>query len=310
MSFATPTATGAMPPPTLTGNRDAVSPASTRTAGGKKSDIASPTRNARRDADRFIPSSRASRPNDATGSSDPSRSNGPSRANDPSRPNDASDPARASQTQADETSTGPAAPRDATGEELSKEEQQQVEELRARDREVRQHEQAHKAAAGQYATSGPTYSFQQGPDGRRYAVGGEVGIDTSKAETPEATIRKMQQVRRAALAPAEPSAQDRRVAARATQTASAARAELAEQRRAERSGENEPSERGDRPAESAQDNDAVDAAPATPRTSTDDQEPASDMITNETTEPAGFAISGSARLSERASAGRLVNIIA
>lgn len=112
----------------------------------------------------------------------------------------------------------------------SSEEYAQIKALQARDSEVRAHEQAHLAVAGQYATSGPTYSYQNGPDGKQYAIGGEVGIDVSAvAGDPAATIAKMQVVQRAAMAPAEPSGQDIRVAAQAGQTASAARAELASQ---------------------------------------------------------------------------------
>lgn len=111
--------------------------------------------------------------------------------------------------------------------ELTDEERQQVEQLQKRDAEVRRHEQAHKAAAGQHARGGATFETQTGPDGRSYAVGGEVSIDTSPVEgDPEATIRKMQQIRAAALAPAEPSSQDRQVAAQATRAAQQARAEL------------------------------------------------------------------------------------
>lgn len=106
-------------------------------------------------------------------------------------------------------------------------EYRQVQELKARDREVRQHEQAHIAAGGQYVKGGATYSYQKGPDGRSYAVGGEVQIDTSSIpDDPEATLQKMQVVQRAAMAPAEPSAQDRAVAAQAAQTAAQARMEL------------------------------------------------------------------------------------
>ena len=118
---------------------------------------------------------------------------------------------------------------------LSEEELDQLRELKSRDREVRAHEQAHLAAAGGIATSGPTYEFQRGPDGRRYAVGGEVQIDSSKVPNdPEATIRKAQQIRRAALAPAEPSSQDRSVAAAATAMEQQARVEMSEAQRAER----------------------------------------------------------------------------
>lgn len=105
----------------------------------------------------------------------------------------------------------------------------QIQELAARDREVRAHEQAHAAIAGQYAGS-PTYSFVRGPDGVSYAVGGEVSIDTSPIPgDPEATIRKAQQLSRAANAPADPSSQDASVAALAAQMEQQARVELREQ---------------------------------------------------------------------------------
>lgn len=109
-------------------------------------------------------------------------------------------------------------------------ERDQIQELSTRDREVRNHEQAHAAVAGQYGSS-PTYSFVRGPDGVSYAVSGEVKIDTSPISgDPEATLRKAQQLRRAANAPAEPSAQDSNVAAQATQMEQQARVELREQR--------------------------------------------------------------------------------
>ncbi|MEM1213659.1 MAG: putative metalloprotease CJM1_0395 family protein [Planctomycetota bacterium] len=149
-------------------------------------------------------------------------------------------------------------PRGSDGEPLSEEEQQQVRELQARDREVKAHEQAHKNAAGQYATSGPTYTYQTGPDGKRYAVGGSVGIDVSPEDTPEETLRKMEVVRRAALAPAEPSAQDRRVAAQATRTANQARQELNAQRAAEATGDTED----DPSADAATGQDTAAATPA------------------------------------------------
>ncbi|WP_321276996.1 putative metalloprotease CJM1_0395 family protein [Thiomicrorhabdus indica] len=106
---------------------------------------------------------------------------------------------------------------------------QVVSQLKARDREVRAHEQAHLAVAGQYAT-GLSYTYQSGPDGKRYAIGGEVGIDTSAVSgDPEATIQKMMVVQSAAMAPAQPSAQDYRVASSARQAMAEARAELSAQ---------------------------------------------------------------------------------
>jgi hypothetical protein len=106
-------------------------------------------------------------------------------------------------------------------------EQQQIKELKARDTEVRTHEQAHAAVGGQYAGS-PSYEYQRGPDGTNYAVGGEVPIDVGVINgDPQATIDKMQTVLAAALAPAEPSGADRAIAADATQKMAAAQAELA-----------------------------------------------------------------------------------
>ena len=111
---------------------------------------------------------------------------------------------------------------------LTPEELKQVDELRARDREVRAHEQAHQAAAGGLA-GGASYTYQRGPDGVSYAVGGEVQISLQKGRTPEETIANAQTIRAAALAPADPSPQDRSVAAAAGQMEAEARAEQAQQ---------------------------------------------------------------------------------
>ncbi len=120
-----------------------------------------------------------------------------------------------------------------------------MEALKARDREVRAHERAHQAAGGQHAGAA-SYTFQKGPDGRSYAVGGEVPIDASEIKgDPQATIEKMQQVKAAALAPAEPSGQDRKVAALADSKIAQARAEL-NRRRGEDGGEGETAAPGER----------------------------------------------------------------
>lgn len=109
----------------------------------------------------------------------------------------------------------------------SPEVKQMLAELKARDTEVRAHEQAHLAAAGQYATSGASYSYQSGPDGKEYAIGGEVGIDTSAVSgDPQATLAKAQQVLAAALAPASPSSQDFSVAQSAQQMMAQAFSEI------------------------------------------------------------------------------------
>jgi len=135
---------------------------------------------------------------------------------------------------ADQAGGPGAAPRRATGVPgpgtpvaLDTTEQRVLQALRQRDQEVRLHEQAHLAAAGPYARGGPSYTYQTGPDGRRYAVGGEVPIDLSPVPgDPQATLRKAHTLRRAALAPAHPSAADQAVAARAAALAVQARQEL------------------------------------------------------------------------------------
>lgn len=109
---------------------------------------------------------------------------------------------------------------------LTEEEETVVRDLANTDREVRRHEQAHAAAGGAHAGA-PSYQYQQGPDGKRYAVNGEVSIDTSPVQgDPKATIAKMRQVKAAANAPAQPSGQDRSVSAAASAIAAQAEAEL------------------------------------------------------------------------------------
>lgn len=106
---------------------------------------------------------------------------------------------------------------------------QQIQQLAQRDREVRAHEQAHMAAGGAHAGAA-RYSYEKGPDGVSYAVSGEVPIDTGPASTPQASLEKAQALQRAALAPADPSSQDRRVAARAMQLELQALQQIAEER--------------------------------------------------------------------------------
>jgi hypothetical protein len=110
----------------------------------------------------------------------------------------------------------------------------EIRELQMRDREVRAHEAAHAAAGGAYAGA-PAYDFERGPDGRTYAVGGSVSIDISPIPgDPQATQQKAQQIRAAALAPAQPSAQDMKVAQQAQAMAAQARSEIAQEQTAER----------------------------------------------------------------------------
>ena len=94
--------------------------------------------------------------------------------------------------------------------------QQAIAKLQARDSEVRAHEAAHIAAGGGVVTGGASFTYQKGPDGNLYAIGGEVPIDMSTQSTPEATAQKMQKVKTAALAPSNPSPTDIKIASTAT----------------------------------------------------------------------------------------------
>jgi len=111
---------------------------------------------------------------------------------------------------------------------LSPESAAMVAKLQARDAQVRAHEAAHMAAGGSLVQGGPSFTYQPGPDGKSYAVGGEVSIDTSAvAGDPKATLAKAQQIVAAALAPADPSGQDESVASQAEAMAAQAQGQLA-----------------------------------------------------------------------------------
>ena len=116
------------------------------------------------------------------------------------------------------------------GQTLTEQEKALVRELKERDAEVRRHEQAHARVGGQH-TGTPTYVYQTGPDGKQYAIGGSTPIDISPvAGDPAATIEKMRKVKAAASAPAEPSGQDRAIAAKADAEMRRAQAELAKEK--------------------------------------------------------------------------------
>ena len=104
-----------------------------------------------------------------------------------------------------------------------------IQKLKMIERKVINHEMAHKMVGGKYAGT-PRYTYTKGPDGKYYITGGEVPIDTSEERTPEETIKKMQIVRAAALAPADPSPQDIRIAQIASMKEIKARLEFMRQK--------------------------------------------------------------------------------
>ena len=118
--------------------------------------------------------------------------------------------------------------------ELSLEEQRIVTELQAADTNVRAHEAAHMAAGGGL-TSPASYTYERGPDNKMYAVAGEVGISTGEGNTPQESLNKAQTIRRAALAPADPSPQDLKVAAQAASMEMSARAQIMQEKMAQNS---------------------------------------------------------------------------
>lgn len=123
-----------------------------------------------------------------------------------------------------------AGPKKADGTPMAPEEIQLLEQLKQTDREVRQHEMAHQIVGGAY-TGGASYEYEVGPDGKRYAVAGEVPIDYGPVPgDPQATIEKMHTVIAAAMAPADPSPKDYQVAAQARQYLLEAKLEAAMQR--------------------------------------------------------------------------------
>ncbi|TVP11383.1 putative metalloprotease CJM1_0395 family protein [Shewanella sp. MSW] len=108
--------------------------------------------------------------------------------------------------------------------------EREIDSLMKRDTQVRSHEQAHAAVGGSHAGQ-PAFEFEKGPDGKCYAVEGEVQIDVSVVNgDPLATMAKMKQVYAAAMAPVDPSMADIRVAAEAMRKYNQAREEAGTQR--------------------------------------------------------------------------------
>lgn len=73
---------------------------------------------------------------------------------------------------------------------------------------VRGHEAQHLLAAGGLATGPADYDYVEGPDGKLYAVGGQVGISSTATSDPAKQRRDASAAYLAATAPADSSAQD------------------------------------------------------------------------------------------------------
>jgi hypothetical protein len=116
--------------------------------------------------------------------------------------------------------------------ELSEDEERLVRDLATRDSEVRAHESAHQAAGGGMVGAA-SYTYQQGPDGKMYAIGGEVSVSMKAGSTPEETIANAKQLAAAAMAAGDPSPQDHAVAASARVMEMKAQQQLANEEKEE-----------------------------------------------------------------------------
>ncbi len=116
---------------------------------------------------------------------------------------------------------------DKTWDEMTEDEKAEVRRLKKLDAEVKAHEEAHRRAAGELVRGGIHYKYKIGPDGKRYAVGGEVKIDLSEdPRGPKETKLKAEKIKRAALAPAKPSPKDRQAASSAERMKAKAEQEI------------------------------------------------------------------------------------
>lgn len=140
---------------------------------------------------------------------------------------------------------------------LSKAEQQEVVELKKRDSEVKTHEQAHLSAAAGLSASAPSYTYQTGPDGQEYAIGGEVSVTFVESNDPEENIKNAQTMKAAALAPADPSGQDRAVARNADQIISQAEQQLKEQENEKNNSSNQSLNSTETSSDKSQDNQEI-----------------------------------------------------
>ncbi|WP_457746500.1 putative metalloprotease CJM1_0395 family protein [Sulfurimonas sp.] len=129
----------------------------------------------------------------------------------------------------DSTSTQASSQKTKNPQKLNEDEKRVVRDLQSRDSQVKAHEAAHQAAGGGM-TGAASYTYQQGPDGKMYAIGGEVSISTKGGSTPQEAIANARQVAAAAMAPANPSAQDYSVASSARVMEMKAQQQLSRQR--------------------------------------------------------------------------------
>jgi hypothetical protein len=125
---------------------------------------------------------------------------------------------------------------------LSLNEKLEVRKLEQMDRSVREHERAHLRAARDMAIGDASFRYETGPDGNKYAVGGEVDIDiTAVGGDTQATIEKAFKARTTAMAPSDPSPRDIQAAAKAMAMESKAYRRLSREQELEAAANNKES---------------------------------------------------------------------
>lgn len=85
--------------------------------------------------------------------------------------------------------------------------------FKEKDAQIKAHEQSHAANAP--TVGGISYNYQQGPDGKMYAVGGSVRLDVSMPQDPKSAELKLEQLKKSALSVDDPSGADMTIASQA-----------------------------------------------------------------------------------------------
>ena len=88
---------------------------------------------------------------------------------------------------------------------------------------------ATSAATSDTLSGGASFTYQKGPDGIMYAIGGEVPVRIQTGSTPQESLTNLQGVVATALAPADPSPQDISIASKARVMMMKAQQELAQE---------------------------------------------------------------------------------
>lgn len=83
-----------------------------------------------------------------------------------------------------------------------------IEQLKSRDKEVRSHEASHSISPELVKIGSAQFDYTIGPDGKAYATGGRVTLSTGSAMTPEEALSKAEALKKASMAPGEPSTKD------------------------------------------------------------------------------------------------------